>query len=153
MDVQHYAAGSHLRVSDSKSGEARVIYLNGEGVSFFDSLTAGRPGDEPLFCRADGGRWARSHQTRRMTEAVRLAQIPSPNNFHVLRHTYASLYFMGGGSLEGLARQLGHADTRMTIRSYAHLAEAWRAKEAQAHAPRFGLAIAGAPVRIASRRP
>ena len=146
LDVQHYSVGSHLRVRDSKSGEARAVYLNGEGVSFFDALTARRRGDEPLFSRGDEGRWARSHQTRRMILAVKAAQIPSPNNFHVLRHTYASLYLMGGGSLEGLARQLGHADTRMTIRSYAHLAETWRAREAQAYAPRFGLELAPGPV-------
>ncbi|MGH7486587.1 MAG: tyrosine-type recombinase/integrase, partial [bacterium] len=152
MDVGQYAVGSHVRILDSKSGDARVVYLNEEGAAFFDALTAGRRADEPLFRRSDGGRWARSHQARRMVDAARVSRIPPPNNFHVLRHTYASLYLMGGGSLEGLAKQLGHADTRMTLRSYAHLAEAWRAKEAKAHAPRFGLAIAEGPVRIASWR-
>lgn len=137
MDVQDYTRGSHITVS-GKTG-ARTIYLNAEGVRFFDALTVGRKGDESLFRRADGGRWARSHQTRRMTEAVKLTKIPPPNNFHILRHTYASLYLMGGGTLEGLARQLGHTDTRMTIRSYAHLSETWRAEEARQHAPSFGL--------------
>jgi len=63
--------------------------------------------------------------------------------FHILRHTYASLYLMSpGADLPGLAKQLGHADTRMTLRHYAHLAESWRAqqaKQAQQHAPRLGL--------------
>ena len=34
---------------------------------------------------------------------------------------------------------LGHADTRMTMRHYAHLAEHWRAADAGKHAPRLGL--------------
>jgi integrase len=140
IQVADYAADSHLRISDSKSGEPRLIYLNAEGFAFFDRIAAGRAPEEPIFLRADGGRWARSHQIRRMAEAAKIAQLPAPNNFHVLRHTYASLYLMNGGSLEGLSEQLGHADTRMTKRSYAHLAEAWRAKEAQQHAPSFGLA-------------
>lgn len=49
------------------------------------------------------------------------------------------MYLMAGGSLEGLARQLGHEDTRMTIRNYAHLAESWRSAEAKRAAPSFGV--------------
>jgi len=142
----------HLRVEDFRQQETagyiivegktgrRTIYLNEEGIAFFRSLTAGRDPDARMFVRADGLPWQRSHQGRRMADAARSAKIPHPASFHILRHTYASTYLMAGGSLEGLARQLGHSDTRMTMRSYAHLAEGWRAQEAQVHAPRFGLA-------------
>ena len=47
---------------------------------------------------------------------------------------------MNEGSLEALAKQLGHSDTRMTIHHYGHLAESWRAEEAVKHAPSFGFA-------------
>ena len=135
--VSDYSVRGYLEVS-GKTGR-RTIYLNEEGDAFFRSLVAGRPGDQPLFRRADGESWGKSHQTRRMLEAVARANIAAPNNFHILRHTYASMYLMAGGSLEGLARQLGHEDTRMTIRNYAHLAESWRSAEAKRAAPSFGV--------------
>jgi hypothetical protein len=42
---------------------------------------------------------------------------------------------MNGGDL---AQQLGPADTRMTLRHYAHLADRWRAERAWRHVPSFG---------------
>jgi len=124
---------------DGKSGR-RTIFLNSEGGDFFTELTAGRDSLAWIFVRADGEPWQTNHQARRMRDIATAAAIPPPNSFHILRHTYASLYLMAGGTLVGLARQLGHEDTRMTLRNYAHLAERWRAQEAQAHAPSFGLA-------------
>lgn len=40
---------------------------------------------------------------------------------HVLRHTFASYYMMGGGNIIALQRILGHSDIKQTMR-YAHLA-------------------------------
>lgn len=132
--------GGYVRLTEKSEGEeGRLVYLNDEGVNFFAALAAGRNPNERMFLRADGTPWGRSHQTRPMAEAAKLAKLEPPNNFHILRHTYASLYLMNGGSLEGLSEQLGHGDTRMTKRNYAHLAERWRSQEAKAYAPRFGL--------------
>jgi integrase len=138
MNVRDFSAATRSVSVSGKTG-ARVIFLNEEGIGFFSSLVAGRAGEAPMFARKDGGRWARSQQARRMGDAVAAANIPAPNNFHILRHTYASHYLMNGGDLPGLSKQLGHSDTRMTIRTYAHLASAWRQSEAAAHAPTFGI--------------
>lgn len=127
----------YVRVS-GKTGD-RLVFLNDEGIRFFKQQAVGRAPGAFLFFRSDGQPWARSHQTRRMAEVTAAAEIQPPNSFHILRHTYASHYLMAGGTLEGLARQLGHADTRMTIRAYAHLASSWRAAEAKAAAPSFGI--------------
>jgi integrase len=92
-----------------------------------------------MFLRK-GKRWKRSEQDRPLRQACERAGISPVIGFHILRHTYASLYLMSPeADLPGLARQLGHADTRMTLRHYAHLAETWRAQQAQQHAPRLGL--------------
>jgi len=91
-----------------------------------------------MFLRKAGEAWGRSHQTRRMLDASSLARIDPPVSFHDLRHTYASHYLMNGGDLSGLSQQLGHADTRMTTRHYAHLADHWRAEQARRHVPSFG---------------
>jgi len=48
------------------------------------------------------------------------AQIKTPITFHGLRHTFASHWVMGGGSLFKLQQILGHKSTQMTMR-YAHL--------------------------------
>jgi integrase len=60
-------------------------------------------------------------------------------NFHALRHTYASLAIMNGAPLHVVARNLGHADTRMVERHYGHLAPSYVADEIRKAAPRFGI--------------
>jgi hypothetical protein len=73
-----------------------------------------------------------------MQEACAAANL-EPIGFHQLRHTYASLYLMNGGSLVALAKQLGHTTTRMVEKHYGHLADSWRAAEARKHAPALGI--------------
>jgi integrase len=117
----------------------RVVYLGEEGIAFFDAQIAGKPQKASIFLRK-GKRWKKSQQDRPLRQACEKAGIAPAIGFHILRHTYASLYLMSpGADLPGLAKQLGHADTRMTLRHYAHLAESWRAQQAQRHAPRLGL--------------
>ena len=120
-----------LRIEDSKGARPRTVFLTDEGLTFFEELTGGRPPEDGMFLRADEMPWKKSHQTRRMKSACDTAGIRPAVSFHILRHTYASHYLMNGGSLPGLAAQLGHADTRMTTRHYGHLAESWRAEEAR----------------------
>jgi len=91
-----------------------------------------------MFLRGDGFPWGAAHQDRRMRTACEVARIEPGVSFHILRHTYASHYLMGGGSLPALAAQLGHADTRMTVLHYGHLADSWRAEEARQYGPTFG---------------
>jgi integrase len=86
-----------------------------------------------------------------MVAAAKAAHLPKPYNFHILRHTYASHYLMNGGDLPGLAQQMGHGDTRMTSRHYAHLANKWRLADVQKSALRLGLAP-GQVVRIGAER-
>lgn len=47
--------------------------------------------------------------------------LPKGQLAHVLRHTFASHYMIGGGNILALQRALGHANLTMTMR-YAHLA-------------------------------
>jgi len=128
-----------IHISKTKIGTARHVYLSEEAVGFFDSLTAGRRPQQRLLIKEDGSPWGRNHQARRMSEACAKAEISPPVGFHQLRHTYASLYLMNGGSLIALAKQLGHTTTRMVEKHYGHLADSWRAAEARKHAPRLGV--------------
>ena len=129
-----------VAVRDSKSGKPRHVFLNDEALAFFEGKMAGRAGSEPepLFARADGGPWGHGHQHKRMRAACDAANIDPPMGFHGLRHTYASLYLMGGGGLPDLAKQLGHSTTRMVEKHYGHLADSWRAERARQFAPTLG---------------
>lgn len=126
-----------VHVRQSKSGKDRHIVLNDEGVSFFQGITAGKGRDEAMFLH-DGESWGRAHQFRRMNEARAEAKIDTPISFHGLRHTYASWAAMGGMPLMVLARNLGHADTRMVEEHYGHLADKYVADETRKAAPSFG---------------
>lgn len=48
-------------------------------------------------------------------------ELPERQLTHVLRHTFASHFMMGGGNILVLQRILGHTDIKMTMR-YAHFA-------------------------------
>jgi integrase len=73
-----------------------------------------------------------------MRAACQHAKIDPPVGFHQLRHTWASLALMNGTPLPVVARNLGHADTRMVEKHYGHLAQSYVADAIRAGAPRFG---------------
>ncbi len=133
-----------VAIRQSKSGKPRHVVLTEEGVSFFRQVTHGRPGTEPIFKRADGTAWEKSHQGRPMAEAVQRAKIEPPIGFHGLRHTWASLSVMNGMPLLIVAGNLGHLTkdgqphTRMAERHYAHLGPSYVAEAIREKAPKFG---------------
>jgi integrase len=128
-----------IHVRTSKSGKGRHIVLNDEGTALFKSLSAGKPGDVLLLTKSDSSAWNKSHQARPMAEACKRARITPSASFHILRHTWASLAVMAGAPLMAVARNLGHADTRMVERHYGHLAPSYIADAIRAAAPKFGI--------------
>lgn len=114
-----------LLIRDTKSGKPRHVPLDRQAAAFLESITAGRPGKEPIFLRDDGKPWGTSQQARRLAEASLRAGIEPPINFHGLRHTWASLRIMKGMPLIVAAQVLGHSTTRMVERHYGHLAKGY----------------------------
>lgn len=128
-----------LAIPRSKSGKPRHIVLTDEGAAFFSRMTAGRKAtarmfERDLMVKQATGRvgnqtpaeftrapWGRSHQFRFLREACAAAKIVPAISFHILRHTYASRLAQNGASMQVIAAQLGHADTRITEKHYAHL--------------------------------
>ena len=92
-----------------------------------------------MFLREDGEEWGPSHQQRPLLNASEAAKINPAVNFHILRHTYASLLAMKGVSMAVIAAQLGHSDTRMTEKHYAHLAPNYVADTVRAAFPDLGI--------------
>lgn len=124
-----------VTIGRSKGGKPRHVALTDEGRAFFERMAAGRVGAARLFQRdrvvsqatrdapAETARaaWSKSDQFRLMRAACAVAKIAPAISFHELRHTYGSRLAMRGVPMGVIAAQLGHADTRMTERHYAHL--------------------------------
>jgi integrase len=127
-----------LHVRRSKSGKERHIILAAEGGAFFRRRCVGRAGSDLMFTRRNGEPWGRSNQGDSMREACARAKIEPRVSFHALRHTWASLAVMAGMPLMIVARNLGHRDTSMAEKHYAHLSQSYEADAVRKHAPRFG---------------
>lgn len=131
-----------VTIPQSKAGKPRHVALTDEGREFFLGLAAGRKGSARLFerdklvtqkTREKGAgiaraAWIGSDQFRPIRAACVAAKIAPAITFHELRHTYASRLAMRGVPLGVIAAQLGHSDTRMTAKHYAHLSPSFVAQ-------------------------
>jgi integrase len=151
-----------ITVAISKAGKPRHVHLTDEGRGFFARLLAGRPGGAFVFQRDKvqrqatrdtpavivRGAWTDSDQHRAIRAACVAASITPAVSFHELRHSYASRLAMKGVPMGVIAAQLGHADTRMTEKHYAHLAPGYIADTVRAAFGSLGIgaATAGAAV-------
>lgn len=128
-----------VTVRESKSGKPRYVTLTSEGVVVFQTLCAGKAASSKVFVRADGNPWGKSHQQRPLRNALGRAGINKAVNFHALRHTHATMLAMQGVPMAVIAHQLGHADTRMAEKHYAHLAPSYIADTIRRHFPTLGI--------------
>jgi len=122
---------------EAKSGKGRFIPLSHDGLDFFNTLTVGRARDTHVFTRADGRPWGKNHHVRLLQAACETGKIEPAIGFHELRHTYASTLAQSGVDLLTISKLLGHADTRITSRHYAHLCDQ-TLREAVKKLPSFG---------------
>ncbi len=133
------AESGTITVRESKSGKPRHVVLTDEGRALFTELTAGHTARDNVFVRDDGDAWGESHQQRPLEAASNRAKIEPTATFHILRHTYASALAMRGVPMGVIAAQLGHSDTRMTERHYAHLSPNYVAETVRAALPSLGI--------------
>jgi integrase len=143
-----------VRIRTSKSGKPRDVPLLDEGRAFFERQIAGQPSDAFMFTRANGKPWGKAHQRRPLLDACEHAKITPAVSFHVLRHTYATRLVRAGIPLPVVAAALGHADTRMVDKHYAHLAPSYVADTIRSTASPIGIGQPDnvEPLRAASRQ-
>jgi integrase len=149
LQVADYnAEAGTITVRESKAGKPRHVALTDEGRTLFDQLTAGRSTRDLIFTRDDGNAWKASHQKRPLEAACARAGIEPPATFHILRHAYASALAGRGVPMGVIAAQLGHSDTRMTEKHYAHLAPSYVADTVRAALLPLGVIEPSAVVRL-----
>ena len=152
LEAQDFNADAGtLAIRKSKTGKARHIVLTDEGTALFRALTTGHGGQELVLRKSNGEPFGMSHQNRPMLDACDRAKIKPRISFHGLRHTWASLAVMNGMPLMVVARNLGHADTRMVEKHYGHLAPSHIADAIRTAAPRFGIKLDRKVVSIGTR--
>ena len=129
--------GTRLEVSAGKTGKSRFVPLTNQGIAVFKRLARGRPPADLMLPNADMKLWTRMQIARAMREAVTAAKFETPAVFYDLRRSYGSLLANAQANDATIAHALGHADTRMTRRHYAHLLDSVVATELQAKLPTF----------------
>lgn len=140
-----------IHIPFAKGGKPRHVYLTAEGLAFFRQVTQGKEPGDLMFLRSsfqsrDWVRfpdkvqraWRHTEQYREMKNACEAAGLDYLN-FHQLRHSYASTLLNAGIRLDHIAKQLGHTDTRMAERHYAHLAPNAVADSIRNLAPKLGV--------------
>jgi integrase len=120
-------------------GKIRHVVLTDEGRACFAAWTDDKGPADHVFLRADNHRWGASHQKRPLDEGSERAGIEPAVTFHILRHSHGSHLAMAGVPMGVIAAQLGHADTRMTEKHYAHLAPSYVAQTIRANFPVLGI--------------
>jgi integrase len=127
-------ANGSIFIAKSKSGKARHVPLTAGGLLLFRGLAAGRAPGSPLLRRECGEAWKRQNYQRKFKDALDRAGIESLT-LHELRHSYASTMVRAGAPMIIVAQALGHADTRMAEKHYAHLAPSFVADTIRRTAP------------------
>ncbi len=133
-------------------GKLRHVVLTDEAQATFTQWTEKLGHGDVIFRREDGGTWGNSHQKRPLDEASRAAGITPAVTFHILRHTHGSHLAMKGVPMGVIAAQLGHADTRMTEKHYAHLAPSYVEQTIRANFPVLGFTDTNNVVPLHARK-
>ena len=136
LDVNVGTASIYIK--PAKSGKGRYVPLSADGLNFFQEAILGKTKNALAFTKQDGAMWGKNQHSRALKEACAIAKLPPDFGFHELRHTYASLLAQSGVDLLTISKLLGHSDTRITSRHYAHLCDRTLANAVQAHVPSFG---------------
>ena len=129
--------GDVVRLRDSKTGR-RTVWLNEPARAILARQPRG--GGPYVFLAPDGTPGPRPLELslwRKVRREAGLADV----RLHDLRHTFASQAVLAGVALPVVARLLGHAGERMTLR-YAHVSD----RDVEAAAERIGAGLAAALV-------
>ena len=102
-----------------KNGKSRVIPLNDTAVDAIKRCSHLK--SEWLICKSDGSRYSKDHYAAALKRIRRRAGLRQ-FNWHLMRHTFASILVSRGTPLRVVQELLGHASITMTQR-YTHMSD------------------------------
>ena len=136
LDVRHFdARRAQLTIPKGKTG-SRIVTLSPEGVAFFRRMAEGKKPADVLLPRPDGTRWGKSHQHRRMKEALAAAGLPETASLYSVRHTYISRALERGMEITTVAHNVG-TSVRMIEQNYRKFIAQRRRDHIAATAPQL----------------
>lgn len=103
----------------------RTIEVNRELLDVLQQLPRDNE-DDRVFTRMSN-----NAVNKTLEHALKRAGIEKVVTFHALRHTHASILLSQGVQLLTVSRRLGHADANITLKTYAHILDDMKIKEAQ----------------------
>jgi site-specific recombinase XerD len=113
--------------------------LSDEAQGFFENTVLNKKSSKDLmFVRADGTKWGKSHQSRRLKDASQNAKIGRFISFHILRHTHASQLAMNGTPMVVIAKQLGNS-VKICEKHYTHISQEYHSGIVRERLPNFGI--------------
>jgi integrase len=134
LDVRHFDAHrAQIAIPGGKTG-ARFTTLTKEAVQFFKRVVHDKKPSDVLLPRADGERWGKSEQHRRMKDALKAAELPETASFYVLRHTHISRAIERGMPLTLIAENVG-TSLKMIEENYGKFIAQTRRELVERYAP------------------
>jgi len=126
VDVQGRAVHVRQTLRDGRivaaaktDGSRRAVSLQAQAIEALDLLPRSLDRAGLVFPTKEGHVVNLSNWRRRVWfEALDAAELPR-RRIYDLRHSFATLALAAGVPIEWIARQMGHRDTRVTIRHYA----------------------------------
>lgn len=122
-----------------KTGNARIVYGN-ESISRIlrkqmvlsqlKTMRYKHPKENTLLFKTRNGVPIKTHE---FNKRLKQADVPNKNvTSHYFRHTFITLAIESGMNKDLIARQVGHADTTMIDRVYAHFTETMEKQQKEA---------------------
>jgi integrase len=145
LDVRHVNVSRRTLVIPGGKTGRRVTTLTAEASQWFGAIAARRPPEEPLLRPAEGGRWQKSMQSRRMKAALAAARLPQTAVLYTVRHTHISRAILNGQPLTLIAENTG-TSVAMISKHYAHMLAESRRKIVERTGPRLRVVVSKAAV-------
>ena len=112
-----------IYIREGKGGKSRTIPTTDELLGDLKHLISRRKSG-PVFANAKGDKLSVRQVNRIVAEAGQKARVENPNpkykniTCHLFRHSFAREWKKKGGSIETLAKILGHASVKTTLDEY-----------------------------------
>lgn len=108
-------------LTDTKNKENRFVFFNGPVVDHLSLLIKGKRPEDLVFTNSKGGVMHSGDFGNNLKRRAKEAGIKKHVNPHLLRHTYATIYYNYTHDIAMVATILGHKDIQTTYDTYVHL--------------------------------